>query len=30
MKFADYIFYVAGDHDYNVTMANMALTVRVF
>ena len=29
MKFADYIFYVAGDYDYNVTIADMALIVQV-
>ena len=29
MKFADYIFYVAGDHGYNVTIADMALIVKV-
>ena len=29
MKFADYILYVAGDYDYNVTIADMALIVQV-
>ena len=29
MKFADYIFYVSGDYDYNVTIADMALIVQV-
>ena len=29
MKFADYIFYVSGDYDYTVTIADMALIVQV-
>ena len=29
MKFADYIFYVAWDYDYNVRIADMALIVQV-
>ena len=29
MKFADYISYVAGDYDYNVRIADMALIVQV-
>ena len=29
MKFADYILYVTGDYDYNVTIADMALVVQV-
>ena len=29
MKFADYIFYVAGDYGYNVRNADMGLIVQV-